>query len=99
MSLSAANLAAMHAKMQEAIPRVVTVRCLTLYALLAAKLAKFLSSRGTTVLCIAANALQRTELNFQKSLISVRLSGRTFFIVFSEVFSSNRSPLFIVSSH
>jgi len=63
MNLSVANLAAMHAKTQRATTMAVPVRCSTLFALLAEKLAKFLSSREKTVQYIAATALQIAETN------------------------------------
>jgi hypothetical protein len=63
MNPSAAKLAAMLVKTQEAIPTA-PVRCSTLFAHPAENLAKFLSSLGTTVLYTAATALQITEANF-----------------------------------
>lgn len=63
MNHSVAKLAAMHAKMQEAIPMAL-VRCSTLFAHPAENLAKFLSSLEKTALYTAATALQITEVNF-----------------------------------
>lgn len=61
MNPSVANPAAMRAKTQEAIPTAAAVRCSMLFALLAEKLARFLSSREKTALFIAASALRIAE--------------------------------------
>lgn len=75
---SVVSLAAMHAKMQEAVTMAAAVKCMTQHAHHAAKPAKFPLNPAKTVLYIAATALQ-TEVNYKKSMILVRsFTERTF---------------------
>jgi hypothetical protein len=61
MNLSVVNHAALHVKMQEAIPMALLARCSKQLAQNAEKSARFLLSPAMIVLCIAATALQRVE--------------------------------------
>ena len=72
MSHSVVNLAVMHVKMQKALPMAALVKCTMLFALLAEKVAKFLSSREKIAQFIAATALQIIEANFKNSNFLVR---------------------------
>jgi hypothetical protein len=63
MNHNAAKLAAMLVKTLEAIPMVVPVKCTMLFAQIAEKNAKFLSSREMIARYTAANALQLADHN------------------------------------
>jgi hypothetical protein len=78
MSLRDANLAAMPVKMLEN----PSVKCMTLSALPAERIAKFLFSLGMIALYIAANVFQTKDNFFLNSYLSNTPFRRIFFIQF-----------------
>jgi len=79
MNHSVVKLAEMHAKMQRALPMAVPVKCSMLFALLAEKLARFLSSQEKIAQCIAATALQIIEHKLKNRFFSASFGVHFFY--------------------
>ncbi|GEM_PF-3201542 len=79
MNHSVVKLAEMHAKMQRALPMAVPVKCSMLSALLAEKLARFLSSQEKIAQCIAATALQIIEHKLKNCFFSASFGVHFFY--------------------